>query len=368
VEPRRLLQEVREVSKLADPLNPSTVTQRAFDAARSASSDYAHLPLARDIARQLRWSWGTVLETAHMSATTKAKRLGARDLKHQDWLTSDYIAYVLKLVARRLEKPTVTTHQYDAERKLMLAANKKNWLHGRQLRLPTAGQIVLFTRVELYGTRSLGTSYVNTWDRALTLAGLELAENRNRKTTAQPLPAMELLERYYAQHGEQPTQRRFWKFAQENDLPYVMITAQQKWGEVIQAWKQQRETKGLPAPAPAQPTTTGEHSIALMRVPRRPRHNYTSRWKNHERCLDILIRYLEQLPAKEHATTNSYEVWATSQTDPAPSLPAFKQHGGWGTMLELAYKKMLTKSTPPKRTAQSTRAPTQKPRSAQHPE
>ncbi len=340
MQPRRLLQEVREVSRLADPANPVAVTQRAFDAARAESETYAHLPSARAIARQLGWSWQKVLQVANSPAKTHGKALQAQEAYAQGSLTAEYIAYALKLVAKRLDKTTVTESEYDAEIDAMLTENRKRWLHGR-LWLPSAAQISLFTRLELYGTSSAGTSSVGTWDRALELTGLELTENRNRKTTARPLPTIELLERYHEQHGIEPTPRRLWKFAKDNDLPYAVIGSQKRWSKIIKLWRSKRAAQRLPAPGAPQPTTSTEHALALLRVPRQPKKTVHSLWGSRERCLDILIQYLEQIPKNKHATGRGYAAWAKQQPYRTPDLEAFKKHGGWAAMLELAHEKML---------------------------
>jgi hypothetical protein len=358
VEPRRLLQEVREVSRLADPINPSTITQRAFDAARKESDTYAHLPLARDIARQLRWSWAKVLEVAHLSSTTQAKRLSARDKENQDWLTPEYIAYVLKLVAHRLDAKTVTETQYAAERKRILAENHKRYLHGRQLRLPTAAQIKTLVQVELYGTSSAGTPGIGAWGRALELAKLELKGRRNRPKLRLPLTA--LIENYFEKHGKQPTPRELWKFARENKLPHRISKSPNVWDEAIRRWQKKREAQGLPpvAALPPEPQKTEALSFLRVRDTRRYRRN---EWRSQEKILNILIRYIEQIPANEHATSTSYDSWAESQADLTPTVRAFNQHGGWATTLELAYKQMLANSKPPKRTEQPAPGPRAKP-------
>jgi hypothetical protein len=281
-----------------------------------------------------------VLQVANSPAKTHGKALQASEAYAQGSLTAEYIAYVLKLVAKRLDKTTVTATEYDAEIDEMLTESRTRWLHGR-LWLPSAEQIRLFTRLELYGTNSAGTSRIGTWDRALELAGLELTKNRNRKTTARPLPTIELLERYHEQHGTEPTPKRLWKFAKENDLPFVMVNSPSKWRAIIKVWRNNRAKLELPAPGTPQPTTPAEHTLVLLRVPRQPRKPIRSYWANRDKVLSILIMYLKQIPKGQHATTQSYRAWAKQQPSRTPGLDAFRKHGGWAAMLELAHERML---------------------------
>jgi hypothetical protein len=304
VEDLLLLQFVREVSILADRKQPGEVTQRAWDEARSTldsaaseGSDTRDLPVsplpssARSIARSLKRPWHEVLTIAHEPPTSWAKTLGAGDAEYAyHWLTSEHVAYVLKLVARRLGVSKLTKKQYETERKLMIEENRRYYLHGRRLRLPTAHQIRLFTQREIYGASGLGVPSAGTWDRALELAGLASAGRLPvlRVQPVQPLPLLDLLDRYCAANGSEPTPRRLWAFADEQKLPYAMMTGKRSWAEVIATWRRRRETQGLRAPRATEPPTAGENALAGMRLPTKRKKPKATAWSDPEKCLQAI--------------------------------------------------------------------------------
>jgi len=356
-----LLQLVREVSVLADPKRPGKVTQRAWDEARASlgssisssspsspaiavsalsSSSASALPSsARSIARSLRRPWREVLEIAHEPPTHWAKTLGARESENASrWLTAEHVAYVLKLAARRWGVEKLTAQQYETERKLMIEKNRRR----RPLRLPTADQICLFAQREIYGASGVGVPRFGTWERALALAGLGSARRGRRGTTVQPLPLLDLLDRYCAAYGSEPTPRRLWRFADEQKLPYAMVSGKRAWAEVIAVWRKRREANGLPAPRPVEAPTAGENALVGLRVPSKRKKPGASAWSDPETCLLAITRYLEQIPKGKRANLLDYQAWA-SQGQRGPSFSALKKHGGWAKMSEIARQRMLEK-------------------------
>lgn len=341
-----LLQFVRKVSILADPARPSEVSQLAWDAARSevsGSVSGAAPSSARSIARSLRRPWREVLELAHEDAKPQGKRLAKRDAKNvQHWLTAEHVAYVLRLAARRLGANKLTRKQYEVEREETIAENWRYYMHGRRLRLPTEKQICLFTQREIYGATGAGVPDVGTWDRALELAGLDSARRPSvlRVQLVQPLPLLDLLERYCAVYGSEPMPRRLWRFADEQKLPYVMMGGKLAWAEVIALWKRRRKAKGLPAPKPPQAPNAGENALAGMRLPTKHKKAKATAWSDPEKCLRAITRYLEQIPKGKRANALDYSAWA-SQRGRGPSIGALTQHGGWLKMRQIAHERML---------------------------
>ena len=339
-----LLQFVRKVSILANPARPSEVSQLTWDEARSkvgGSASAAAPSSARSIARSLKRPWREVLELAHEDAKPQGKRLGQRDAKNiQYWLTAEHVAYVLKLTARRLGAGKLTKKQYEVERKEMIAENWRYYLHGRRLRLPTAKQICSFTQREIYGATGVDVPEVGTWDRALELAGLGSARRGHRKATGQPLPLLDLLERYCAVYGSEPMPRRLWRFADEQKLPYVIMSGKLAWAEVIALWRRRRKAKGLPAPKLPQAPNAGENALAGMRLPTKHKKAKATAWSDPEKCLRAITRYLEQIPKGKRANVLDYSAWA-SQRGRGPSIGALAQHGGWLKMRQIAHERML---------------------------
>jgi hypothetical protein len=120
-----------------------------------------------------------------------------------------------------------------------------------------------------------------------------------------------------------------------------MVNSQGKWRAIVKIWRNNRAAQQLPAPGAPQPTTPAEHTLALLRVPRQPRKPIRSYWANRDMALNILVQYLEQIPKGQHATTQSYRAWAKQQPYRTPGLDAFRKHGSWAAMLELAHERML---------------------------
>jgi hypothetical protein len=350
---------VREVSILADRKRPEKVSQRAWDEARSTldseeggDPDTCDLPAsplpssARSIVRSLGRPWREVLEIAHEPPATWAKTLGESEAENAaNWLTSEHVAYVLKLAARRWGVSELTQQQYETERKLMIEEHRR-YLHGRGLRLPTAEQIRFFTQRELYGAVGVGVPKAGTWDRALALAGLASARRPSvlRVQPVQPLPLLDLLDRYCTAYGSEPTPRRLWAFADEQKLPYVMMSGKRAWAEVIAVWRRRREADGLSAPQPAEAPTAGESALVGMRLPTKPKKTKATAWSDPEKCLLAITRYLEQVPKSKHANALDYNAWA-NQGQRGPSVGTLQKHGGWAKMREIAHQRMLAQMT-----------------------
>jgi hypothetical protein len=342
-----LLVLVREVSLLADPDRPKEVSQREWDEARSKlSSKLGAIPAARSIARKLRLSWPEVVDLAHQPSTAQNQRLGERDSENaQHWLTAEHAVYMMKLVARGLGKSTLTEGQYDVERGEMIARNRRYYMHGRRLRMPTSDQICTLMQREIYGATGAGVPFVGTWERALELAELGSAQRARSKATRQPLPLLDLLDRYHDAHGVEPTPTRLWGFAREHDLPYAMTTGKRAWSGVVAVWRKRREAAGLPAPRPPEPLDAGEIALAHFRVRKKPEKTKNTAWGNREKCLLAIIAYLEELPAGKRATAKDYNAWASKQDTRAPNAITLRKHGGWSKMLEDAHQRMLAELT-----------------------
>jgi hypothetical protein len=287
--------------------------------------------------------WREALRVAHEDPTPQSRQLGANEAEeNRDWLTTEHVAYVLRVVALRLDADSLTEEQYEAERENLLAEAEARHLHEHRLRLPKAAQIRISIRTELYGTRNVGTPQVGTWNRALELAGLKPPRPpQGEDVPTQPLLPLDLLDRYYDAHGAEPTPGRLWRFAGENELPYAVIRGKEVWSRVIQKWRKEREARGLPAPKPPKPVTEGENSLTMLRVGGVKDRGRRGSWNDQDKCLKIIIKYLEQLPPGSRATFNGYKTWAKQQSFRTPYLSALDKHGGWSKMRDLAHQQML---------------------------
>lgn len=325
MEPLALLQGVREICALVNPREPLTVSQRAFDASRSQSSTFSTIPAARNIVATLRISWGEVLKLAQEPLGVQNHRLSRKQTNAgQDWLTEDYIAFVLKLVARRLNVKTLTTSQYRIGREAILKVDRARWLHGRQLLLPTHTQIRFAA---------------GDWDKALALADLAPRPGLGDQGLAKPAPGtVEVIERCYEAHGKQPSAHELRTFARANGIPYLK-NEDKTWLEAIAEWKANRRAKGLPVPNGLPPRKKrpdyGKDVGAAL-----PGERRQSNWDDIEDCLPFVQRYLEQLPAGQRSTQIGYRDWSATQEPKPPHVSAFRKHGGWEAVRRKAQKRL----------------------------
>jgi len=364
-----LLQFVREVSILADTEHPEAVTQRAWDAARAklgsssvpsrvvagaASSLLSDVPSSsRLIARSLDRSWPVVLEIAHSSRETQRRRLAQQQAElEQDWLTRDHIAYVLRVVARRLGVRTLSQSQYSAERKRVFSESRTRKSRGARLRLPTVAQIRAFTRAELYASNKRGTPTAGSWSRALEIAGLRPGSTPKLKTAAKT--PIDLLDRCYDAYGVQATSQEARDFAKANGIPYTRGSGK-PWREWVKEWKAGRRRQGLPVPDRPPPRRLKPDYTRNIGAARPDEHRQGS-WTDPNDCIAVLVRYLSQLPKGQHATMNGYAAWAKEQPR-APDPTGLKRHGGWLKMIQLARKQMLAEIATQRPPTQRARRP-----------
>ena len=188
-----LLDAVYEVAAVANPADPLRTSQRAFDDTRTRSLFHPGLPRAKRIAERLGMPWRDVLTVAHAHDDERGRLLAAKTGRERPvkWVTPENAASSLAIIARRLNTNSLTQGQYRREREQMLADDAKRWIHGRQLRVPSAAQVV---------------DAVGSWDAALSAAGLQPAPTRRKPGTKWTQGAcVEAVARYLAQAGKHPT-------------------------------------------------------------------------------------------------------------------------------------------------------------------
>jgi len=337
-----LLQYVQEVSKLADPANPRQARQTAFDAAAKQDQRFADLPLARDIARQLQRSWRDVLAFAHAPSRGQPASLSGRlGTDKQPLITGESIAYALKLVAHRLQVRELSERQYEEGREALRAEHQRRHPRSERWWLPTGTQIRVHTQAEIHGTTAFGTSFADTWHRALELA--ELTPHRKR-TRQQPLTtsvSLELLDQFYETHGVEPTPERLATFARKQGVTLGVVRNKGTWGKILDAWRASRRKRSLPVlTEPPPPPTLAEQRFAAQTIGTRSRSS-KSKWGDPEKCLQIILMYLRQIPAGKYATGRDYERWAKEQRFPVPCITSLDRHGGWDKLRVIAHKRMI---------------------------
>jgi hypothetical protein len=323
-----VLRGVREVSALAKPSAPETVSQRAFDHARARSPEHAGLPAARRITEQLGMSWHKALGIAHGPERTAVRVLAdQRRTPVRAWLTAEYAAFALKIVARRLDKSTLTRGEYRGEREALLRDNGKRWLHGKQQMLPSDEEIV---------------GVAGTWQAAMDLAGLGPApQGRTPRLKHVALSRVEVMDRFYEVYGKRPSILALRAFALGNHLP-MRAEETRRWSEIVAEWEARREERGLPAP----PVVDGRGNPRSKRpdysldvgVARAGESPHWGRWRDPGICVDWIARYIAAVGPGERSTQRGYKDWARKRSG-APNAATFEAHGGWTKLRRLAQER-----------------------------
>jgi hypothetical protein len=139
MDPILLLPAVREVSLLIDPERPTTITQRAFDGARTQSA-VPNLPRAKRIVENLnakrrdkRLTWAKVLVLAQTSQREQKKATSTQEADKQTSLTEQQIVDALIYVSLRLETKAFTRDAYTRE----LHKMRKEGIKVDQMRIPS---------------------------------------------------------------------------------------------------------------------------------------------------------------------------------------------------------------------------------------
>ncbi len=341
-EPLMLLCGVREVAALANAGEPETVTQRAFDAARAASSAHADLPGAKRIAERLGWPWSVVLTVAHEPEDRQAHALGAksRGPTSESWLTEEHVAAVLTIVAGRLSANTVSVTQYQAECEEMLRTDRARWVHGSNLPLPTPREVIY----------KLGS-----WDEALRRAGLKLPHERPPRAREKRAPSLpDLMERFHDHYGVEPTVKALQEFARGNGIPYPdprrvkFSVGRKEWlarrrangliaPKVVRRPVGRRPRNGRPTPLPTPRPDYSRDVGAARPGERRLGEHRLSKWTRKD-CIASVARYLQHA-AGSRSTQRGYSSWAAAQ-ESAPVLATLELHGGWETVRKLAQEEL----------------------------
>jgi hypothetical protein len=280
-----LLQGVREVSALASPSEPQAVSGRAFDRALTGSHEHADLPAARQIARELKLTWPEVLEVAHAPERLRSSLLDlkARGNAPPGWLTDERIRYALRLVARRLGVDSLTTIAYDAERKKLLAEDRRDWLHGRRLRLPSANVI----RHATHG-----------WDAAQRIAGLGTHAQQGHPIHQVIVPRVEVMDRFHDHYGHQPSEVSLRDFARGNKIP-MSTRGGRKHSETVAEWRQRRRDRGLPEPRVVNHRLVKAPDYSADVGAAKPgEYPHRGKWGDEDYCVAWVAHHLAGLPLR----------------------------------------------------------------------
>lgn len=322
-EPLVLLDVVRDVAEASGSPDPRAVSQRAWDVARDGVG--ADAPPARRVSALLRLPWAKVLALAFMDEPGRSVALGrALGEEEQDWLTPEYAGFVLRLVARRLGKHTVSPREYMRERKALLACDDAHWLHGRRLILPNVEQLRLAA---------------GSWDAALTSAGLGDSHSPGYGRRRKPPSIIDILDRCYEAHGAEPTSSENEVFARANGIPYPRRERGRAWSSYVGEWKEGRRGRGLAIPDGPPPTAWRPDYVIDVGAAHAGERRAQSR-DDFDEAVSWAMRYLVQLSASERATERGYNAWASGQ-EGACYTGAFQlHHGGWSKVRDAAWERL----------------------------
>ena len=320
---------------LANATEPHAVSQRAFDRARASSADHAGLPAARQIAKELGLSWPEVLAVAHAPEGKRNYLLNVKTRENAPigWLTSARIRYALRLVAGRLGVDSLTTIAYDVERDVLLNEDARDWLHGRRLRIPSAGAIGLAA---------------HGWGAALRIAGLSEHVRRKPAIHQVIVSRVDVMDRFYDHYGEQPSEPALKDFARGNKIP-VSGEGGRAYSEAVAEWRQRRRDSGEPEPRRIDRRGTGEKApdfSADVGAAKPGEYLYLGKWENEDLCVEWVAYYLANLPSKRRATARDYAAWA--QRNPgAPTTDIFSsKHKGWNAVRLKAEERLKAQGPP----------------------
>jgi hypothetical protein len=149
---RDLYDVVAAITRYVSPHGPEQVSQRAFDRSRSGAG-HPDAPSARAICTRLGSSWGGLLERCLDPDLdldrSHARRRGSR-VRH-DYLDARHLHFALNLVARQLDKTTLTPGEYASKRTQLIRSESRR--RGERvdeallpMLMPTVGQIEGFIR------------------------------------------------------------------------------------------------------------------------------------------------------------------------------------------------------------------------------
>jgi hypothetical protein len=133
---------VRDVCCWVDADDPLSVSQPRFDAAR-VDAGHPQAPTAKRICARLHLSWDEAKRLALNPGRNVDRTVGTRTGKEDEpWITDEVCVAALRTVARRIgaDEP-LAPGRYETEVEHMLAADRRHYLHGHRLVMPTIGQI-----------------------------------------------------------------------------------------------------------------------------------------------------------------------------------------------------------------------------------
>lgn len=307
-EDSELVAVVRDVAEHLEVSSPEDLTQAAFDDARAAAGHPA-APTAKRICVRLHASWRLVCAAALNPDASAARFAGKRRGADERRCSLEEAATALKVVAIRLGLSMVSQRLYIKEREIIVSADRRRWQHGRQVWLPTIGQM-------LYG---------RGWDEIESAAGLEHCSKITQGTRAEdPFEQLlELLELALETKGALPNGRQLYKFARASGRLHPRRI--KPYEDYLSELRNRRAVRGLWTPSAYPPSgqqpdfSEVPDEIVVSGQRRKPV------WKRDE-CVEAVSRALDQIDGE--ATLRSYQRFSGGRPD-YPAASAFERFGGY---------------------------------------
>jgi hypothetical protein len=125
------------------------------------------------------------------------------------------------------------------------------------------------------------------------------------------------------------------RFARANGIPFPRRERGKPWSEYIAEWKARRRERGLPVPVGPPPKSERPDYAKDVGAAFDGHNRGRKDWNDIEAAVDVVIRYLDELPRGRSPSTRDYEDWATGKPN-APRTERFSRHGGWLAVLARA--------------------------------
>lgn len=307
---------VADVCRDLDPRDPRSVSQARFDAGRTEAG-HPQAPSAKRTAARLHLSWEEVKRFALDSGRDADRTVGALTRRAEElWLTPEVCIAALRTVARKINKDgELTPGRYEIEVEQMLTANRRRYLHGRRLVMPTVGQI----------ERRLGR-----WPKALQQAGLQPPELTRQ---AEGVPWIDAIELCLEATGCLPSEKTVIMWFEINDLSLKIHHRGMRYPEEVEKLRARRAAAGKWTPSAY--TSPRERSDMLSVVdvdgPKRRVRGY-----DDDRVLAALVQFVRDRRGLPQ-TRRDYMKWAAEKGDaPAASSMSGNERPGFAAYREQA--------------------------------
>ncbi len=349
LDPVGRLRAIAEVARFVDEVEPETVSQRRWDAARTPAG-YPQAPSARQMCQALKISWPDALRLALDESRNLTQTVaGLTKADERKWSERE-IHYALHLVARELDIRSFTSNDYERVRDRLVRSDRGR--NGPQAilerLLPTWHQIV----------GSVGAAA--TWNDALASVGLDpFIQDRTQRSALSVGEAYDLFIEL-TQDEAAPTRNQLDYLRKRWGISVARISKTPgSWDGIEQQLIENRAERGLKTPR----KRLTHPQVKAIVVPEDvletlPRVKGKERWP-YAKCVVALAEYLRELPADAGPSEHHYQTVSVNRDWPAASTVMRKAN--WSVMIDAARYLLMTGELIPLETAKREHAKRKKP-------